>query len=201
MSTAVLFQTTQFSISTQFSSIWPRDRTLICATTLGQSASGRDSNKEVLHIPQSSGNTGTSSLHFLCHIQDTRLWDLTPLQRSSQCIWQLQPTRQWKTRVQSQVDSKNGTGCNFCLMLSIIREREYHPSLQHNAVAREKQAFRSPLTTVANLLIIIIIIIIMSHCQHGLPWPSLTTRLYCPLFLGGLQGYILYHYRAVVYRF
>ena len=33
----VLFQTTQFSISTQFSSVWPMDRTLSGATSLGQS--------------------------------------------------------------------------------------------------------------------------------------------------------------------
>ena len=33
----VLFQTIQFSIGMQFSSIWPIDRTLSGATTLGQS--------------------------------------------------------------------------------------------------------------------------------------------------------------------
>ena len=42
----------------------------------------------------------------------------------------------------------------------------------------------------------IFICIIMSHRQHGSPWPSLATRLYCPLFLVGLQGYILYRHRA-----
>ena len=56
----VLFQTIQFSISTQFSYIWPIDRTLSGATTLRQSGSGSDDNKGVLHIPQSSGITGTS---------------------------------------------------------------------------------------------------------------------------------------------
>ena len=45
------------------------------------------------------------------------------------------------------------------------------------------------------------IIIIMSRCPHGSPWPSLAIRLYCPSLLGGLQGYILYQHRAVVYKF
>ena len=42
------------------------------------------------------------------------------------------------------------------------------------------------------------IIVNMSRRQQGSPWPSLTT---CPLLLGGLQGYILYRHKAVVYRF
>ena len=52
----LLFQTVQFSISTQFSSIWPIDETLP-----GYSGPGSNSNKRVLHIPQSSCITGTSS--------------------------------------------------------------------------------------------------------------------------------------------
>ena len=47
----VLFQTIQFSISTQFSSIRPIDRTLSGATTSGESGPGSDGNKEVLCIP------------------------------------------------------------------------------------------------------------------------------------------------------
>ena len=54
------FQTIQFSISTQFSSIWSIDRTLSCATTLGQSGPGSDSNEEVLCIPEISSITGAS---------------------------------------------------------------------------------------------------------------------------------------------
>ena len=57
----VLFQTIQFSINTQFSSIWPIDRTLSSTTNPGQSEPGSDGNKEVLHIPQSSSITGASS--------------------------------------------------------------------------------------------------------------------------------------------
>ena len=43
-----------------FSSIWPIDRTLSCATTPGHSGPESDSNEEVLHIPQSFCITGTS---------------------------------------------------------------------------------------------------------------------------------------------
>ena len=61
----VLFQTIQFSKTTLFISIWPTDRTLSCATTLGQSAPGSDSNKEVICILQSSSITGASQLDCL----------------------------------------------------------------------------------------------------------------------------------------
>ena len=60
MSKTVLFQTIQFSISTQFSSIWPIDSTLSGATTLGQSEPGSDGNEGVLRILQSSSITRTS---------------------------------------------------------------------------------------------------------------------------------------------
>ena len=50
----VLVQAIQFSISTQFSSIWPTDRTLWGASTPGQSRPENDDNKRVLCIPQSS---------------------------------------------------------------------------------------------------------------------------------------------------
>ena len=50
MSKAVLFQTIQFSISTQFSSIWLIDWTLSGATTPGQSGPGSDGNEGVLQI-------------------------------------------------------------------------------------------------------------------------------------------------------
>ena len=49
----------------QFSSIWPIDRNLSGATTLGQSGPESDGNKEVFHIPQSSSITGTSPLDYL----------------------------------------------------------------------------------------------------------------------------------------
>ena len=61
----VPFQTTQSSISTQFCSIWHIDRTLSDATTPGQCRSESDGNERVLRIPQSSSFTGTSPLDCL----------------------------------------------------------------------------------------------------------------------------------------
>ena len=55
-----LFQTIQFSISTQFSSIWPITRAILGTTNLGHSGSGSYGNDRVLRIPQSSSITGTS---------------------------------------------------------------------------------------------------------------------------------------------
>ena len=46
-----------------------------------------------------------------------------------------------------------------------------------------------------------IIIIIMWCCQPVSSWPSLATRPFRPSLTGGLQGYILYRHRAVVYSF
>ena len=46
--------------STQFSSIWPRDRILSGATTPGQRGSGRNGNEGVLRIPQSFSITEAS---------------------------------------------------------------------------------------------------------------------------------------------
>ena len=59
MSKTVPFQTIQFSMNILFSSIWPIDKTLSDATTPGQSGPGSNCNEGVLHIPQSSGITGT----------------------------------------------------------------------------------------------------------------------------------------------
>ena len=61
MSKKVIFKTIQFSISTQFSSIWPIHRTLSGATTQGLSGPGSDGNEGVHCIPQTSSITGTSS--------------------------------------------------------------------------------------------------------------------------------------------
>ena len=57
----VLFQVIQFSISMQFSSIWPKHRTLSDAITPGQSGPGSDCNEGVLRIPQSSNIIGAST--------------------------------------------------------------------------------------------------------------------------------------------
>ena len=92
----VLFQTVQFSINTQITSIWSIDKTLLGATTSGQSGPGCDGNEGVLCIPQSSSMTGTLPSDCLVSYQDTRWRILTPLQRSSRCILQPQPTGQEK---------------------------------------------------------------------------------------------------------
>ena len=60
MSKTVLFQAIQFSISTQFSSIWSINRALSGATTQGLSGPHGNGNEGVLRIPQSSSITGTS---------------------------------------------------------------------------------------------------------------------------------------------
>ena len=88
----VLLQTIQFSISIDFSSIWPIDRTLSSAATPCQNWPGSIGNEDVLHIPQSSSITEASPSDCLVSSQDTRLGSLTPLQRCSQCILHPQPT-------------------------------------------------------------------------------------------------------------
>ena len=95
MSKAVLFQTIQFSISTQFSSIWPIDRTLSGVTTPSQSGPGSDGNEGILCIPQSSNITINLTIRLFSVISRILVeGSLTPLQRSSQCILQPQPTGQ-----------------------------------------------------------------------------------------------------------
>ena len=56
----VLVQAIQSSISTQFISILPIDRTLSGANTQGKSGPRRDGNEVVPCIPQASSFTGTS---------------------------------------------------------------------------------------------------------------------------------------------
>ena len=77
--TGVLFQTIQFSISMQISSIWLTDRTLSGATTLGPSELGSDGNEGVLRIPKSSSIIGTSPSDCLVSYTGHSLWGgLTP---------------------------------------------------------------------------------------------------------------------------
>ena len=59
------FQTIHFGVITQFNFIWPIDRNLSDATTLGYSKPENNGNEGVLHIPQSSSLTGTSPSDFL----------------------------------------------------------------------------------------------------------------------------------------
>ena len=80
-------------MSTQFSSIWPIDRTLSGATTPSQCGPGSDGNEGVLHIPQISSITRTSPSDCLVSYPG-HLGGLTPLQRISRWILQPQPTWQ-----------------------------------------------------------------------------------------------------------
>ena len=63
---------------------------------MGMNGPWSDGSEGVLHIPQSSNVTGTLPLDCLVpypgHLLERE--DLTPLQRSSQCILPLQPTEQ-----------------------------------------------------------------------------------------------------------
>ena len=68
---AVRFQTIQFSISTQFSSIWPIDRTLSDITTPGQSWPGSDGNEWYSAFPKTPALLEPPDRIVLCHIQDT----------------------------------------------------------------------------------------------------------------------------------
>ena len=79
----VLFQVIRFSVSTQFSSIWPIDRTLSGTTTPDQNGSGNDGNKGVLRIPQNSRITGTSPLDCLVSYPEHSLAKVLTLCRSA----------------------------------------------------------------------------------------------------------------------
>ena len=90
----VVFQTIQFSISSQFSSIWPIDRTLSGATTPGQSEPGSDGNEGIHRIPQSSSITRTSPSDLFSVLSRILVLGFSPLQWSSQYILQPQLTGQ-----------------------------------------------------------------------------------------------------------
>ena len=81
----------QFSVITQFSSIWPID--LSGDSTLARSKSGSDGNGGICCITQSSSITEASPSDCLVPYPEHSCGgDLNPLQRCSQCILQLQPT-------------------------------------------------------------------------------------------------------------
>ena len=112
MPKAVQIQTIQFSISTQFSSIWPIGRILSGATISDQSGFGSHHDKGALCIPQTSSITNTSLsdcfVSYLRHYSGksyptaetqsvystvqadwtTRSGSFTPLPRNSRCILQ-----------------------------------------------------------------------------------------------------------------
>ena len=75
------FFSIQFSLSIQFSSIWPIDRTLSGAIIPGHNGPGGDGNNEVFHIPQSSRIIEASPSDWLVSYQDIHLGSLTHLKR------------------------------------------------------------------------------------------------------------------------
>ena len=82
------FQIIQFSLIIQFSSIWPIDRTLLGATTLGKSEPESDGNKSVLCIPQNASITEATPSSCFVSYTGHSLEGLTPLQRwSRSSLW------------------------------------------------------------------------------------------------------------------
>ena len=61
--------------------MWPIDRTLLGATTLGQSGPGSDGHEGVLRIPQSSSITGASPSDCLVSYPGHLLESVLPLCR------------------------------------------------------------------------------------------------------------------------
>ena len=94
MAYQLLFQTNQFSISTQIIYIWPRVRILSVAFTLCQSEPG------TLHSPKLQHDWNVTIRLFSAiswtHV-DRRV---TPQQRGIQCILQPQSTGQWQLQIQ-----------------------------------------------------------------------------------------------------
>ena len=110
----VLFQIIQFSISTEFSSIWPIDRILSGATTPSQ-WTWEQWHEGVHCILQGSIITGTSPSDCLVLYQGSWWWDLTPQQKSSRCIQQPQPRGQLIICIEL-----NGLKMYSCFIIKII---------------------------------------------------------------------------------
>ena len=112
MTKTVLFQ---FCISTLFSSIWPIDRTLSGATTLGQS--GPCSNGNTPHSPKLQ-HYWSLTIRFFRDISRTLVgWGraLPHLQRSCWCILQPQPTEKSPSRQPLLLLSKKSKKLNSFL--------------------------------------------------------------------------------------
>ena len=79
----LLFQTIQFSIIKEFSSIYTIGRTQSDATTLGQTGLGSHRNKGILRISQSSRITGVLPFRLFSVILTTLVWGVLPLSRDA----------------------------------------------------------------------------------------------------------------------
>ena len=74
------------------SSIWPIDRNLSGASTLGQNRPGSDGNEGIPHIPQSSSITGVLPSDFLMSCLGHSFKESYPFERFNWHIPQPQPT-------------------------------------------------------------------------------------------------------------
>ena len=87
------------------SSVWTFDKTLSCAITPNQSGPGRERNKGILHIFQSSSISCTSpSDCLLLYLGHSLGGDLTSIQRCCQCILQPWPTGRSKDLVKHSIE-------------------------------------------------------------------------------------------------
>ena len=106
MSKTVLFQTIQFSISTQFSSIWPIDRTLIrCYHSRPEWTWERLQWRGTPHSPKLQ-HYWNLTIRLFNDISRTLVGGgLTPLQRSTQCLLQPHLTGQLANENQSYYEA------------------------------------------------------------------------------------------------
>ena len=125
----VLFQTIQFSKSSQYSSFLPIDWTLSGDTTLSQSGPGSDGNEEVLRIPQSSSITGNSQPDCLV---------LYP-GRSLGCGVLIPPTRSRRCIVQPQSNGQRGIVPYYFYLLHIA----FYWSLSDSQIPQFSRTFLS----------------------------------------------------------
>ena len=83
MSKTVMFQTIQFSTSTQFCSIWPIDMTLSGATSSAQSGPGSDGSP---HSPKLQHDLRLTIILF-CVISRTLVGGVLPLRSDAVCVF------------------------------------------------------------------------------------------------------------------
>ena len=90
MTKTFLFQAIPFCMSTQFTSIWPIERTLLGSTSPGQCGHWCDGNQGVLSITLHSCITDASSLDRLVSIQDIRGGEFLPCEEI-QSVYSITP--------------------------------------------------------------------------------------------------------------
>ena len=109
------------------SSIWPIDRTLSGATTLGQSGPGSDDNEGVLHIPQNSSITGTSPSDCLVSHPENLSYSSAEMQSvysTGPADWAV---KNWNLTIKISI-AKNGItlSCKHInFLLCTVRKRNY----------------------------------------------------------------------------